>query len=216
MAEPEHETSFDAERGDARLEGVIRCGTDPGVVICHPHPLHGGSMDSIVVRSLFEALGDAGYSVLRFNFRGIGASTGSYGAGAAEMRDTLGAFEHIKAVCGCRTVALAGYSFGAAVALKTIEHAQISWFAAVALPTEAGAELLTEAPIEVNVPSFVAAGDRDDISRVDNTARIARFSRHSETLVLPNCDHFFSNLESLKRLCDNIVRFAHEVRGREH
>lgn len=202
-----HTTAFAAVGGDATLVGEVCCGTSPGVVICHPHPLYGGSMDSAVVLSLFQALKHAGYAVLRFNFRGVGGSTGRHGGGEAEVRDVLGAIEHLKDRCDCEAVVLAGYSFGAAVALKALGESGAVRFVAVALPTEMGAEIYGRTPVEVAQPSLVAAGDGDEICRIEGVGQIARFRHPPVKLVLRGCDHFFSNLESLNNLCDNVVRF---------
>ena len=190
MTEKRRMTIFPAGDGEARLEGEIRCGSSPGVVICHPHPLYGGSMDSAVVGALFSALSGAGRAVLRFNFRGVGGSTGRHGDGEGEVRDALGAIEHLRTACGCGEIVLAGYSFGAAVALKALEEARVSRFVAVALPT------------------LVAAGDMDEICRIGDVEQVASFRNPPEKLVLRGCDHFFSSVESMKELCDNVVRFT--------
>jgi alpha/beta superfamily hydrolase len=204
-----------ASRHDgALLEGVIRCGGAPGVVLCHPHSLYGGSMDSIVVTRLFDALGTAGLSVLRFNFRGVGGSEGAYGGGSDEVGDVLGALEYLASECGCGAFVLAGYSFGAAVALKALGESGAAGFVAVALPTEMGSGIYGAQPVEVAVPSLLAAGDRDEISHLGNVGRFAAFRWRPETLLLNGCDHFFSSIESLNQLCDNVLRFVRDV-GRE-
>ena len=202
---------FASQHDDAVLEGEISCSDSPGVVLCHPHSLYGGSMDSIVVTKLFEALGSAGYSVLRFNFRGVGGSEGSFGGGSSEVGDVLGALEYLKSECASETCVLCGYSFGAAVALKALRESGAAGFAAVALPTETGPEVYGEIPIEAAVPSFLAAGDRDDICRLDNIGRFAKFSQPPEMLTLRGCDHFFSSIESLNELCDNVMRFVRDI-----
>lgn len=196
------------------MEGVVRCGGSPGVVLCHPHPLYGGSMDSIVITSLCEALGASGLSVLRFNFRGVGGSKGAYGGGNDEMGDVLGALDCLASECGCTALVLAGYSFGAAVALKALGESGAVGFVAVALPTETSPEVYGAQPVEVTVPSLLAAGENDDISHLENVGRFAAFRRPAKTLLLKRCDHFFSNIESLGELCDNVVRFVRDI-GKE-
>jgi alpha/beta superfamily hydrolase len=171
-------------------------------------------MGSIVVSKLFETLGSAGFSVLRFNFRGVGRSRGSFDGGSGEMGDVFGALEYLRSECGCRVLVLAGYSFGAAVSLRALAESGAVGFIAVALPTETGPETYGSLPIEVAVPSLVAAGDRDEISRLENVENFAEFRLPPETLLLKNCDHFFSNVESLGELCDNALRFARNL-GKE-
>jgi len=70
-------------QSDDRLEGVLREGSgNRGVVICHPHPLYGGSMQNNVVSALEQGFFRAGFSTLKFNFRGVGGSSGEYDEGA--------------------------------------------------------------------------------------------------------------------------------------
>ncbi len=214
MGDKARTTSFISAFDGAVLEGEIRCGRSPGVVLCHPHSLYGGSMNSSVVSALFDAIGHAGLSVLRFNFRGVGGSKGSYDGGSGETGDVLGALKHLASECGRGAQVLVGYSFGAAVALRALGESEAVGFGAVALPTETSHEIYGAAPIEIAVPTLLAAGDRDDISRLENVGRFATFRRQPETLLLKGCDHFFSGVESLNELCDNVVGFILEV-GKE-
>jgi alpha/beta superfamily hydrolase len=207
------ETTFAPAGESLRLQGEIIAGGEQGVVICHPHPLFGGTMDSVVVGALFDVAGRKGHSALRFNFRGVGRSEGTHGEGRAEVRDVLGAIEHLKAECGCTKVALAGYSFGAAVALNALAQSQAVCFVAVALPTEMGREYYANLPVEVSVPALVAAGDTDEICRLEQVERIASFALPPKKVLLRGCDHFFSNLESLGELCENVTGFLEETLG---
>jgi len=91
-------------------EGDIRA----GVVLCHPHPLYGGDMENNVVRAMDQGFSAKGFTALRFNFRGVGASGGSYDEGEGEVRDLLAAAAYLKSVLRPDSaVMLAGYSFGA-------------------------------------------------------------------------------------------------------
>ena len=88
--------------GDLTLEGVVAQPDDgsgpwPGVVICHPHPLHGGNMDNNVVLALALGLVEEGFVTLRFNFRGVSGSEGEHTAGEMEFQEVLGALDLIKA-----------------------------------------------------------------------------------------------------------------------
>jgi alpha/beta superfamily hydrolase len=204
---------FNAKNDGIELECEISCAGSTGIVICHPHPLHGGTMQSAVVGALFQSLGETGCSVLRFNFRGVGGSDGRYGGGEGEVNDALGALDYLKEQCGCGEVVLAGYSFGAAVALKALGLSDASRYVAVALPTETSREVYGQIPIEVTVPSLVAAGDMDDICRLENVKQIVSFREQPGIIKLAGCDHFFSNLESLRGLCENVVRFIAENNG---
>src|SRR5438105_560309 len=106
--------------GDVQLEAMLHL---PGpdrpaalLVVCHPHPLYGGSMDNNVVAALCEAALQEGMAALRFNFRGVGASEGVHGGGEPEAADLLAVLDFAATQTGGGTPSLAGYSFGARVA----------------------------------------------------------------------------------------------------
>jgi len=112
--------------GDLTLEGILhpvenaRTTRVPGAVVCHPHPLYGGDMHNNVVVSLCEALSAHGVAALRFNFRGVGDSEGSHGGGHAERDDARAGLAFLASQPGidAKRLCLAGYSFGAVVALS--------------------------------------------------------------------------------------------------
>src|SRR5207247_7560700 len=87
-----------------------------GLVVCHPHPLYGGDMDNPVVIRVTEVADGLGIATLRFNFRGVGASTGQHGGGEAEAEDVKAARAAMaERLPAGAAIGLAGYSFGAAV-----------------------------------------------------------------------------------------------------
>ena len=103
---------FDGPQG--RLEGLW---DDPGrglapALILHPHPAHGGSMHSKVVYTVFRVLHEAGRPTLRFNFRGVGASQGSYSGWDGEVGDVAAAAAFVRRETGMAPIWLAGFSFG--------------------------------------------------------------------------------------------------------
>jgi len=97
-----------------------------GVVLCHPHPLHGGSMLTPVILTAEQAFREAGYTTLLFNFRGVGASEGAHGEGRAEVADVAGALAFVREALGGAaapvsvpvSIAVAGYSFGSHVGAR--------------------------------------------------------------------------------------------------
>jgi len=100
------------------LEGRLTGGaSDRGVVLCHPHPLYGGSMLTPVILTVERAFHEAGFTTLAFNFRGVGGSEGMHGEGRAEVADVAGALAHLRASLdgSPRLAAVAGYSFGSHV-----------------------------------------------------------------------------------------------------
>jgi uncharacterized protein len=102
-----------------QLEAILKEPEAPvaAVVVCHPHPLGGGTMNNNVVYRAARALGDAGLAVLRFNFRGVGASTGRHDGGVGEEDDTLAALEVVEQRYPTLPLWIAGFSFGARVGL---------------------------------------------------------------------------------------------------
>jgi alpha/beta superfamily hydrolase len=108
---------------DLWLEGVMHWPAGaaplPAVAVCHPHPLHGGDMESSVVISICEDLAGASIVSMRFNFRGVGRSEGDFAEGIGEQDDVAAALDHLGSSEGVDPgrIGLAGYSFGARVAL---------------------------------------------------------------------------------------------------
>ncbi|HJU27809.1 MAG TPA: hypothetical protein VJ718_01485, partial [Candidatus Binataceae bacterium] len=105
--------------GDLKLEGLLAIPEDSrparAGVVCHPHPLYGGSMYNNVVDAVLEAMWKLGWATLRFNFRGVGQSEGEHGGGAGEADDATAAVKFLGEQTGLTVsnLVLAGYSFGA-------------------------------------------------------------------------------------------------------
>jgi alpha/beta superfamily hydrolase len=169
----------------------------PGAVVCHPHPLYGGSMDNNVVAAILDALWRIGFATLRFNFRGVGRSEGAHGGGTAEIEDVAAAVRYIAAQPGVRPegILLAGYSFGARVALSAAPGiAQVATVVAVALPIS-----MMEAPsmAEWDKPLMLVAGDRDSFcKRHDIEAFHLNVGPHATLRMIAGADHFFAGFES--------------------
>ncbi len=118
---------------DARLS--LPDGAENGLVFCHPHPEYGGDMDNSVVTAVLAAFADKGWATLRFNFRGVGASTGSFGNMVGERDDAAAAVAALAARCPGARLVLGGYSFGAAIALELgLSRADVAAVIAVAPP----------------------------------------------------------------------------------
>jgi len=179
--------------GTLQLEGLYGENTgDKGSVICHPHPQLGGSMENNVVVSLITVLLINGYSTLRFNFRGVGRSEGTYDNGLGEQDDIGGAVSWMQQR-GKRNILLAGYSFGAWVSVK--------WFQDHDLDHPA---ILIAPPINVMDFDFsplagriglVVCGGRDQFCAHGRMKEIARSMNCSFELI-PDADHFFFGNES--------------------
>jgi hypothetical protein len=121
-----------------RLEGRLTRGApDRAAVLCHPHPLYGGSMSTPVIMTVEQAFREAGYTTLAFNFRGVGGSEGTYGGGQAELADVTGALTYLEEALGSRPrhFAVAGYSFGSVVGgMAATADRRVGFYLGVAPP----------------------------------------------------------------------------------
>lgn len=170
--------------GDAGvLEGLLEGdGGSRGAVLCHPHPLYGGSMEDMVLQALNTALRENHIDTLRFNFRGVGGSQGVYGEGSGEVSDVIAAVNYLKSE-GRAKVVLCGYSFGAAMAIRAASTLELSRLLLVAPPVQ-----MISGLDNPEVPAVVILGADDQI--VDAAAASAFFQGH-QVEVLEGADHFF-------------------------
>lgn len=208
-SESERPVSFAA--GPLRLEG--RLSLAPGsdaVIITHPHPLYGGELDNPVVAVLADAYQRRGYTTLRFNFRGVGASGGHYADGQGERDDVRAAASYLADLD--KTVTdLAGYSFGAWVNLcLSPPLATVRRQLLVAPPVA----LLAFGEIAVPLAELrVIAGDRDDFAPLDSLRELLpRWHPTARLHVLPGTDHFYWNaLERLAALVGAVLFQSQDI-----
>lgn len=170
------------------------------VVITHPHPLYGGSMDNPVVTTIGEAYAESGWSTLRFNFRGVGNSSGRYGDGIDEQLDVQAAVDHLVGF-GIRQIDLAGYSFGAWVIAN--------W--ARANPAHKFRLTLVAPPVafvafdcEAGVPGLhhVITGDGDDIAPLTTIKKsVPNWGAGATLSIVQGADHFYQGqLTALRKI----------------
>jgi alpha/beta superfamily hydrolase len=181
--------------GSVELDGrlhVVPAATR-ACVLCHPHPLYGGDMDNNVVVALASALAAAGVTTLRFNFRGVGASTGSHGGGTAEVGDAEAATAALAAASGLPRVAIVGYSFGSVVAMRAATAANVARVAAIAPPLVMfDASFVTE----FAMPLLLVAGDRDEYCPMPEFEALAkRLAATVRAVPLAGADHFLAGYE---------------------
>jgi uncharacterized protein len=193
-----HETQVSFRSGDLTLEGMLANpgGGAPAAVVCHPHPMYGGSMYNSVVEAILAALWQAGYATLRFNFRGVGASEGEHDGGPGEVDDAVAAMSFLLAQPGVRKAdaAMTGYSFGAMVALSAgYERAEIARIVAVALPL---AMADARVPDGASKPVLLVSGDRDSYSPLAGLQALAsRIGGSARLEIIAGADHFFGGSE---------------------
>ena len=185
--------------GNLTLEGFLHLPDDSGPwpgVVCHPNPQHGGDTSSPVVTAIARALSEAGIAALRFNFRGVGNSEGTYSQGAGEAEDAAAAVSLLtldrRVRAGC--VGIAGYSFGAGMALEAAARdGLVQAVASVACPT---APFTTLGAVEMVAPKLLICGDQDHDLPVGQFAFLAkRYTDPKQVEVLYGADHFFRGHE---------------------
>ena len=158
-------------------------------VVCHPHPLYGGTMQNKVVHTLARAMQELGVPTLRFNFRGVGGSAGRYDGGAGEVEDALAACAWARAHWGCGTLWLAGFSFGSAVALQAAAVVHPAALVTVAPPV--GRIIVAPVP-RPKCPWLVVQGDRDELVDAATVRRWAgEFAPPPRLAMLEGAEHFF-------------------------
>jgi alpha/beta superfamily hydrolase len=193
--------------GSFRLEGYasVPAGATHAVVVCHPHPEYGGTMDDGIVTAVARSLGAAGIATLRFNFRGVGRSEGRHSGGGAEIDDVRAALDCLAERAPGARLALAGYSFGAAVAVRAAGvDRRAERVAAIALPA---AMLDAEFLAECRTPLLLVHGDRDQFAPVAQLeAILARCPAPTEVERIPGADHFL--YPATDRIGARIVRFV--------
>jgi len=199
-----------------RLEALLNLGAPNAqyaCVVCHPHPLFGGTMHTKVVFRTMKALNGFGFPVLRFNFPGAGSSGGEHDEGRGEIADARVALDYLSERFGL-PILFAGFSFGAAIGLRAAAvHPRVKGLILVGTPVNAegrayGYELLQESTL----PKLMVSGDHDQFASVAQLEEIYAASAEPKRLVvIPGADHFFAgHLEALREAVRGWVR---EVAG---
>lgn len=195
------------------LEALIedpQADCDPGSarpgfgVVCHPHPLHGGTMTNKVVHTVARALQEQGLPTLRFNFRGVGRSEGTYDEGRGETADALAVIAWGRAQWPGAPLTLAGFSFGSMVALQAATSAHPVRVITVAPAVNNPAYAHIKAP---ECPWLILQGEADQLVDAGAVRSFAARCSPPPTLRLfPGVDHFFNG--HLPELREAVLRGA--------
>ena len=156
------------------------------MVLCHPHPLHGGTMRSLVISELFAALPALGISCVRFNFRGVGESEGTHDHGDAEQLDVLAAIE----ASGDESspLVILGWSFGADVTLS-IDRPNLAGWVAIAPPLRYGTDFAIVGADPR--PKLVILAAHDEFRPATEVAAITERWTATTTETVAGASHFF-------------------------
>ncbi len=198
---------------EGRLEGRYHHNRDANAgiaLVLHPNPQHGGTMNNKVVYNLYHAFVRRGFSVLRFNFRGVGRSQGEHDAGTGELSDAAAALDWLQANnANASTCWIAGFSFGAWISMQLLmRRPEIAGFISVSPPAN-----IYDFAFLAPCPSsgLIVQGASDQLVPEPDVAKLAqRLSNQRDIEVeytkIANANHFFyENLDELNATVDDYL-----------
>lgn len=191
--------------GHGQLEAILKepAGPRRGVgLVCHPHPLGGGTMHNKVVFRAAAGLNDAGLIALRFNFRGVGASTGEHGEIEGGVGDVLDALAYLESAYPGEDITLAGFSFGSRTGLAVgVAEDAVKRLISIGTPVDKYNDY--DFLIGTAKPVLFVHGDHDEFGSVESLRRLVKeVSKTAQTklVIFQNCGHFFDeHLDDLRR-----------------
>ncbi len=188
--------SFFLEGPAGRLEALLNVGSPTAThaaLVCHPHPLGGGTMHNKVVFHAMKALHSFGFPVLRFNFRGTGLSAGRHDEGRGEVADVQAALAWLKDKFSLPII-FAGFSFGAATGLRAAcPDPDVSALISLGTPVEADGRLYSFTFLrECTKPKLFVSGDHDQYAPHDALEKVVAQAAEPKELVFIPGDHFFA------------------------
>src|SRR5512147_1757952 len=196
-----------------RLEGRYSPGkspTAPIALVLHPHPQHGGTMNNKIVFGLYNAFVERDFSVLRFNFRGVGRSQGAFDRGEGELSDAAAALDWLQATNpNARACWIAGYSFGAWIGMQLLmRRPEISGFISVAPPAN-----IYDFGFLAPCPSsgLMLHGDHDTVVPQDSVAKLVAKLSHQRGIkityqIIPGASHFYTkHLDQIAKHVDDYL-----------
>jgi alpha/beta superfamily hydrolase len=186
------------------LEAILKepTGEVRGVaLVCHPHPLGGGTMHNKVVYRAATGLVEAGLVTLRFNFRGVGNSSGEHDDGNGEKEDVIDALNYLTENYPNQEITLAGFSFGSRVGSEVaLDDERIVRLISIGTPVDKYDFSFLK---ECRKPILFVHGDQDEFGSMESlNSLVAQVAENTETklVVFENCGHFFDkHLEELKK-----------------
>ena len=198
---------------EGRLEGRYQHGTVPNAPIAlmlHPHPQHGGTMNNKVIYAAYHAFARKGFSVLRFNFRGVGRSQGRFDRGEGELSDAASALDWLQSYnANASACWIAGFSFGAWIGMQLLmRRPEISGFISIAPPANLY-DFTFLAPCPAS--GLVLQGDVDDVVPAEAVGKLVHKLSNQRDIdidyrLIPGANHFFHDrLDELTAELDEFI-----------
>jgi len=189
-----------------QLEAILKkpVGERKGVgLVCHPHPLGGGTMHNKVVFRAAAGLIDAGLVTLRFNFRGVGASTSVHSEVQGGKEDVRTALDYLAGEYPGEDVTLAGFSFGSRTGMEVgVADERVKRLISIGTPVEKYRDY--DFLVGVTKPILFLHGDKDEFCSVESLRSLADKIPHAEVVIFENCGHFFDeHLNELREAVRN-------------
>ncbi len=198
-----------------RLEALLNAGSEDAThaaVVCHPHPLYGGTLHNKVVFHTMKALNRMGFPVLRFNFRGAGLSEGEHAGGIGEVDDVRAALDWLESEFALPVI-FAGFSFGAAVGLRAAcPDPRVTALIALGLPVTPIDDRVFEFEFlrACSKPKLFVSGSRDQFGPPGKLeALVSTLADPKKLIRIEAGDHFFEG--RLKELRDVIEQWVREI-----
>ncbi len=193
--------------GQPSLEARVRSHPDAtrAVLLCHPHPLYGGTMHSAVVLAIAKVLAERGgdrVATLRFNYRGVGTSEGAYSKGIGETEDARAAIRELRRRVPRAKMTVCGYSFGTWVGLRAASIEGSIERVALIAPAVRIFEFVKADAAEFQGRLSIFVGDQDEFCDVSEAEELAQ-SLGASLQVFEGADHFF--LKSRRKLAEAVV-----------
>ena len=173
-----------------KLEAVLRLAASPvaAVVLAHPHPMHGGTMHNSVIFHSDRELNRAGWTTLRFNFRGVEKSEGTFDGGLGEVDDVAAAVSWLRGLVPDRSLYVVGFSFGAVCAIEVASrNRDIAGAVAIGMATQ---HHTYENATRLKKPFAVVQGELDELSDLETVRRVVA-AAHGKLYVVEGTGHLF-------------------------
>ena len=180
------------------------------VLICHPHPQYGGNMFNNVVSGVFNKLVSNNFSCIRFNFRGVGRSTGSHSNGTGELSDVHACIDFVINERKFEKIFLCGYSYGAAIGCSAVGYSdKIVGYISISFPWDFMGSKYKELS-QSSKPKLFIQGDKDTVAHYGNFQKnFDYYLDPKKKKIVEGADHFYGNYE--EQVADIVLEFLRNL-----